>query len=425
MKLFLFFISFFLAINLQAKPVEIVMWHSMAGHLGNEVRQLVGGFNKSQNEYLVKLVYKGEYTEAMTSFAAAFRAQQSPAIVQIFEVGTTTMLFPKGVIKPVDEIMKEQGLNLPKESFLPAVRSFYSEHDQLMAMPFNTSVPVIFYNADALAKAGYTQETFPRTWQEMEILAADLRKTGFTCVYTTAYPAWIQIEAFSAIHGLPMTNSKLSAATYNNEAIVRHLTRLKDWQMKRYFEYGGRASDATILFTSGRCPLFSQSSGSYNSLSALVNFKLGVAALPLDTEASATRHNNIAGGAALWAVAGQTPTTYRGIAKFFAYLAQPAIQQQWHHHTGYLPLGLTGIYDSLVRENKHPVVNLARSELARQHVSTKLYVGPQNLIRAINDEALEAIFSGMLMPKAAIDHAVSRANYTLMRFNRNTAVNDF
>ncbi|KTD06868.1 carbohydrate ABC transporter substrate-binding protein, CUT1 family (TC 3.A.1.1.-) [Legionella jamestowniensis DSM 19215] len=404
-----------------AKPVEIVMWHSMAGHLGSEVRQLVAGFNKSQNEYSVKLVYKGEYTEAMTSFAAAFRAKQPPAIVQIFEVGTTTMLFPKGIIKPVDEIMKEQGMRLPKESFLPAIRSFYSDHEQLMAMPFNTSIPVMFYNAEALAKIGYPREYFPRSWQEMETLAADLRKAGFTCVYTTAYPAWIQIEAFSAIHGLPMTNPTLSTATYNNGAIVKHLTRLKDWQKKHYFEYGGRASDATILFTSGRCPLFSQSSGSYNSLSGLVKFKLGVAALPLDTETSALRHNNIAGGAALWAVAGQTPTVYRGVAKFFAYLAQPAIQQQWHHHTGYLPLGLSGIYSVLAEENEHPVIKLAYDELTNQHVNTKVHVGPQNLIRAINDEALEAIFSGMLLPKIAIDNAVSRANYTLMRFHRNTA----
>ncbi|STX46895.1 glycerol-3-phosphate-binding periplasmic protein precursor [Legionella hackeliae] len=82
----------------------------------------------------------------MTSFAAAFRAKQPPAIVQIFEVGTTTMLYPKGIIKPVDELMEEQGLSLPKDSFLPAIRSFYSENGKLMAMPFNTSIPVIYYN---------------------------------------------------------------------------------------------------------------------------------------------------------------------------------------------------------------------------------------------------------------------------------------
>ncbi|STX46896.1 sn-glycerol 3-phosphate ABC transporter substrate-binding protein [Legionella hackeliae] len=253
----------------------------------------------------------------------------------------------------------------------------------------------------------------------MDHLAVDLQKAGFVCVYTTAYPAWIQIEAFSAIHGLTMTDPQLSVATYNNKTIIKHLTRLKEWQKKHYFEYGGRASDATILFTSGRCPLFSQSSGSYNSLSELVNFKVGVAALPLDIEVSPTRHNNIAGGAALWAVAGQPSAVYRGVAKFFSYLTQPTIQQQWHQHTGYLPLGLTGIYSVLATESNHPIVQLGRIELG-QNSTQKIYVGPQNLIRAINDEALEAIFSGMLRPEEAINKAVQRANYTLMRFNRNT-----
>ncbi|WP_081778113.1 extracellular solute-binding protein, partial [Legionella lansingensis] len=406
--------------TLQAKAVEIIMWHSLAGHLGAEIRQLVATFNSRQNEYIIKLVYKGEYTEAITSFAAAFRAKKAPAIMQIFEVGTTIMLYPQGIIKPVDDLMKEQGLALPEDSFLPALRSFYSQNNRLVAMPFNTSIPVIYYNADILAKVGYHQETFPRTWQEMEVLAEKLKQAGFLCTYTTAYPAWVQIESFSAIHGLPMIDPQRAVATYNNKAIVKHLERLKSWQKKHYFEYGGRTSDATVLFTSGRCALFSQSSGAYNSLSELVKFKVGVASLPLDTSVTSVRHNNVAGGAALWAVAGQSPEIYRGIALFFAYLAQAQTQQSWHQHTGYLPLGITGDYALLGRESRHPILRLARSDLGQpQAANTKHHAGPQNLIRAINDEALEAIFAGMKTPRQAIDEAVTRANYTLLRFARN------
>ena len=89
------------------------------------------------------------------------------------------MIHPKGIIKPVDELMQEQGFPCPKQSFLPAVRAFYSEENHLLAMPFNTSIPVIFYNADALEKLGYGENSFPRTWDEMEILASKLKKAGF------------------------------------------------------------------------------------------------------------------------------------------------------------------------------------------------------------------------------------------------------
>lgn len=405
---------------LHAQPVKIVLWHSLAGNLGTELGQLVGEFNQSQQDYYVKTVYKGEYSETLTSFAAAFRAKQPPALVQIFEVGTATMLHPKGIIKPVYEVLQEQGLSVSTESFLPAVRAFYSEGNKLLAMPFNTSIPVLYYNADALAKLGYDRDSFPQTWDEMEVLAAKLQQAGFSCVYTSAYPAWIQIESFSAIHGLSMIAADQSHITYNNKAIIKHLERLKRWQDKHYFEYGGRASDATVLFTSGRCPLYSQSSGSYNSLAELVPFRLAVAALPLDQQVSANRHNNIAGGAAFWVVAGHSAEVYQGVAAFFSFLAKPEVQQQWHQHTGYLPLGLTGSYATLAL-GPNPILALAAIDLGKQSdQDAPLHLGPQNQIRIINDEALEVIFAGIKTPEQALNEAAKRANFALLRFARNS-----
>nr|HAT8714779.1 extracellular solute-binding protein [Legionella jordanis] len=419
MNRIVFFLLYWFAFSLHAKPVEIVMWHSLAGYLGDEVQKIVADFNGEQKNYRIKLVYKGEYSEAITSFAAAFRAKRPPAIVQIFEVGTTMMLSPAGIIKPVEELMQEQGAKLEKGDFLPAVRSFYSLNDRLMAMPFNSSIPVIFYNADALKQLGYNSENFPQTWGEMEILARKAKQHGFACTYTTAYPAWIQIEAFSAIHGLPMIDPKRSVAVFNNEAVIKQLKRLKDWQRKGYFEYGGRNSDATILFTSGRCLLFSQSSGAYNGLAELVKFKVGMAQLPLDTSISAKRHNNVIGGAALWVVAGHRPEVYQGIAQFFSFLARPSIQKEWHQKTGYLPLGVSGNYAQIAPTTAHPALKLAQIDLAQSQANWTSPIGPQNLIRTINDEALEAIFAAMKSPQKAMDEAVSRANYSLLRFLRN------
>lgn len=406
---------------LYAKPVEILLWYSLAGHSGSEIRKLVGGFNQSQTDYVIKPIYKGDYIESITSFAAAFRAHQPPALVQIFEVGTGTMLAPMGVIKPADQLVQEEGLTLPEESFFPAVRGYYSEQGHLMAMPLNISIPVIFYNADALAKIGYSAQSFPRTWDELETLAAKLKQAGFSCAYTSAYPAWIFIESFSAIHGLSMADAKSQKATYNNKAIIYHLTRLLRWQRLHYFEYGGRSDDATVLFTSGRCPLLSQSSGAYNSLSELVPFSVGMAVLPLDTHTSKRRFNNVIGGAALWAVSGQSSIVYRGIAKFFMYLSKPTVQQFWHHNSGYLPLGIAGIYQPLANESKHPSLRLAQVDLLENNHVAALRLGPQNQIRTINDEALEAIFAGLKSPQYAMNDAVMQANHVLQRFARNTS----
>lgn len=406
---------------LQAKPVEIVLWHSLAGQLGTEVKKLAAGFNNSQTDFVIKTVYKGDYLESLTSFVAAYRAKQPPSIIQVFEVGTATMLAPKGIIKPVDELMREQGMSLPEASFFPVLRDRYSEQGHLMAMPFNTSIPVMFYNADALIKLGYTADSFPRTWDEFEVLAAKLRQAGFSCAYTSAYPGWILIESFSAIHGHAMFESTTGKPIYNNQYVINHLERLLRWQKVHYFEYGGRTDDATTLFTSGRCPLFSQSSGAYNALVKLVPFRVGIAVQPLDKQVSIKRFNNVSGGAALWAVAGQSPASYQGIARFFSYLAQPDVQQTWYQNTGYLPLGAKGVFESMVFINKHPSVVLAQTELSGKNNDTPAtLLGMQNQIRQINDEALEVIFAGIKSPQQAMDDAVNRANHAMLRFRKNT-----
>lgn len=416
----LLFIFLFYTLPVEAKRVELVLWHAMAGYSGDEVKLLTENFNHSQNKYLIIPVYKGDYVETLTSFAAAFRAHQPPAIVQIFEVGRAIMLSPPGVIKPVDELMQEQGMSLPQEDFIQSVREFYSQNGRLMALPFNLSVPTLYYNLDVLAKMGYNPANFPRTWVQMELLAKQLKKAGYACVYTSAYPGWVLFESFLAIHGLLLTQDNPVRAAFDTPQLLRHFERLKRWHSLHYFRYAGRVDDSTILFTSGFCPLFSQSSGAYNGLSALVPFHLGVASMPLDTQISKVRHANVAGGAALWAVAGQTREQYKGIAQFFAFIAKPEIQKRWHKHTGYLPLGLQGIYAGILQNSHHPTLLIAQTDLLGFLPQKSLqYFGPQNQIRRINDEVLEAMFSGFMSPADALHESAARTNHVLQRFIRN------
>ena len=72
--------------------VEIQWWHSMAGKLGDKVNEIAEKFNASQKDYKVVAVYKGQYDESLTAAIAAYRAGKPPQIVQVFEVGTATMM---------------------------------------------------------------------------------------------------------------------------------------------------------------------------------------------------------------------------------------------------------------------------------------------------------------------------------------------
>src|SRR5690606_20771813 len=92
------------ALNAQAQ-IEIQWWHSMTAANNDQVVALANKFNASQNNYKVVPVFKGGYDESMTAAIAAFRAGNAPHILQVFEVGTATMMASKGAIVPVAKVM--------------------------------------------------------------------------------------------------------------------------------------------------------------------------------------------------------------------------------------------------------------------------------------------------------------------------------
>jgi sn-glycerol 3-phosphate transport system substrate-binding protein len=106
---------------------EIQWWHSMTGALGGRVTDMANGFNASQKDYKVVPVYKGSYPESMTAAIAAFRAGNPPHIVQVFEVGTATMMSAKGAIKPVYQLMKDSGLPFNPKAYVSAVAGYYTD----------------------------------------------------------------------------------------------------------------------------------------------------------------------------------------------------------------------------------------------------------------------------------------------------------
>ncbi len=134
---------------------EIQWWHSMTGKLNDKVDEIASKFNASQSAYKVVPVYKGQYDESMTAAIAAYRGGNPPQIVQVFEVGTATMMAAKGAIKPVYQLMAEQQQPFNPKAFLGAVYSYYSDTSgHLLSMPFNSSTQVLYINDDAFKKAG-------------------------------------------------------------------------------------------------------------------------------------------------------------------------------------------------------------------------------------------------------------------------------
>src|SRR3989337_1027490 len=118
---------------------EIQWWHSMGGALGEALNGLANQFNESQKEYKVVATFKGSYPESMTAAIAAFRAGNAPHILQVFEVGTATMMSGGKAIKPVYQLMKEANEPFNPKNYLAAVAGYYTDSKgNMLSMPFNS-----------------------------------------------------------------------------------------------------------------------------------------------------------------------------------------------------------------------------------------------------------------------------------------------
>src|SRR5690606_24347420 len=153
---------------------EVSWWHAMGAELGEKLEEIAQGFNDSQSEFRVVPVYKGTYPETLTAAIAAFRANEQPAIVQVFEVGTGTMMADKG--EPWDP-----------SAFLQPVVGYYSDTEgNILSMPFNSSTPIMYYNKDVFEKAGLDRETPPKTWAELEQFSRQIMESGAApCGFTS------------------------------------------------------------------------------------------------------------------------------------------------------------------------------------------------------------------------------------------------
>ena len=422
-----------LAAALVSSPVlaqtEIQWWHSMSGPLGEWVGDLAKQFNASQGAYKVVPTYKGQYDESMTAAIAAFRAGNAPDILQVFEVGTATMMASKGAIKPVGEVMKGAGVPFDPSAYVPAVAGYYTApNGQMLSFPFNSSTPVLHYNKDAFKAAGLDPEKPPTTWPEVASAAAKLKTSGHKCPFTTSWISWTQLESFSAWHnvlfstlnnGFGGTGTRLA---FNTPLHVRHIENLANMAKQGLFVYKGRGNAADATFVSGECAMMTGSSGLYANVKRNAKFAGGIGALPYYPDVPGAPQNTVIGGASLWVMAGKKPEEYKGIGQFFAYLSKPEVASESHKRTGYLPVTIAA-YELTEKSGfykENPGTDVAVQQMIRKTTdkSRGIRLGNFVQIRTIVDEETEQIWNGKRSAKEALDAAVKRGNEQLARFQK-------
>ena len=410
---------------------EIQWWHAMTGANNDVVVKLSEDFNKTQTAYKVVPAYKGSYADTLNAGIAAFRAGNAPHIMQVFEVGTATMMAATGAVKPVHALMKEAGEPFDPNAFLPTISGYYSTlKGEMLSMPFNSSSAVMWYNKDALKKAGLDPNAPPKTWPDVFAAAKKLRAAGFDkCGFSNAWVTWINVEQLASWHNVPLATKANGMDGFDTELkfnvgpVLKHLENLVELQKDKTYDYSGRTNQGEGRFTSGECPIFLTSSAFFGNVKANAKFAWANAPMPYYPDAAGAPQNSIIGGASLWIMGGRKPEEYKGVAKFLTFLTSTDRQVELHTKSGYLPItkaAYTKVKEGgFYKENPHletPLLELTNKPPTEN--SRGLRLGNMVQMRDMWAEEFEAALAGKKTAKQALDDAVARGNAVLRQFEK-------
>ena len=332
----------------EAKTEKVIIWHSAQGSNAEVFEEIAQTFNNTigkDRNIEIEAIYQGKANDVLTSVNAASGTGNLPDIAMMDATAATDMNHSQYLVT-VDK------LGIDTSDILACGISSYTSENGLLALPFNASALLYYYNKTLYDSVGVSA---PRTLDDMVEVA---RKTGSKDVAAFAgVPATFELSTLiGAQNGLSyMLNNRNGhdgAATevlFGKEGTYKEF--LEKW--KTVYDtgfYSPITSGVTAEFTSGRCAAMLASSSNLASVINSVSgeFEVGVAKVPMVNE-QATGGTVISGGALF------SFTDSQAVKTVLEYLISPDVQAKWSEATGYVPVNTkayeTEAYKSFLEKN--------------------------------------------------------------------------
>jgi sn-glycerol 3-phosphate transport system substrate-binding protein len=409
--------------------IDLTWWHAMSGQLGAALDEVVQKFNDSQPRFRVVAINKGNYVATLNAAIAAYRANEQPVMLQNNESGVLTMML-SGAIVPAHDILDQHNVAVDVNAYLrPVIDTYTDPRGRLLAMPFNSSTAILFYNADALQRAGIARP--PSTWEEMERQIREIRqKNAAEIGYSFAAGPWQELEIFSVWHDVPFATKEngflgLDAElSINRTRVVQHIDRLARWSREGLASFGAAskatwASGARTAFLEGKAAFWVDSTAWHGTVEEGAKMRWGGAPLPHDE--GVTPNRAMIGGAAIYVFKGHRPEHYEGVASFFRFLTDTDVQVSYHQRTGYVPITVaawqkakeSGYYQ------RFPSREIAVTQLLQGRNtpnSRTIRLGNFENVRAAIEEETDKVWAGQANAQRALDEGVRKGNAILRRF---------
>ncbi|MFA6785087.1 MAG: ABC transporter substrate-binding protein [Sphaerochaeta sp.] len=331
------------------KITTITWWHSNSGLLGKAADAMVSEFNTGIGKELniqVESVYQGKSSDVLTKTKAIFQSgsnSELPDLVQLDASGVLDIRDNQYLIS-MEDLAKKDAYDL--NQILEAAKLSVTYKDSMIAMPFNSSTILLYYNKTALEEAGIS--TPPRTLDELAETALKLKKTdekgktiryGFANVPTT-YELIVWLGHQNGVTYITdqengHTGIPTKVLFAENGTMETFLTKWKNLYATGSLE--NLTSDVNGAFASGRVAMMVGSTSNLTTVHQMIGdrFEMGVAAFPKVDE-QANGGVNVGGGA-LYALDNGSNNSDKAW-EFVKFATSKEQQLAWHIATGYFPV---------------------------------------------------------------------------------------
>ena len=405
-----------------ADKTTIVFWHSMGGNLNDAIDHLVEEYNNSQDKYLVKAQFQGEYDDALTKLRSSASGKDVGAdLVQVFDLGTRYMI-DSGLIKPIQDFVDQD--NYDTSQLEENLLAYYTVDGKLNSMPFNSSTPLLYYNKDMFDEAGVE---VPKSLEEMKETGKKLMDSGVTDmpISMSVYGWWV--EQFMSKQGLDIFDNENGRKANPTKTVFDEnggvTNVLKEWKELKDLgiapnvgKQGGGPE-----FKAGTSAMTFASTASLAQILSEVGdrFEVGTAYFP---GVMASDNNGVSiGGASLYALDSGDEEKMQGTWDFIKFLVSVDSQTYWNANTGYFPVN-KGVLDT--EEFKELIEKSPQFEIAinQLHDSTPEDQGALATVfqesRQIIEKYIEEMLNDKLSPEEASKKMAEEIDAALESYNK-------
>ena len=410
----------------------IEFWHAMKGANAAAVDQLVADFNaQSGGKVEVKAVYQGNYDETIAKYKVSVQQKSTPALVQIYDIGTRFMVDSKQIVPMYKFIEKD---NFNTADIEPNIASYYSIDGKLWSMPFNSSTPLLYLNKEAFERAGLDPTKPPRNLTELGELAKKLtvKDAGGTTVqygFGAAIYGWL-LEQLLATDGKEYCdngNGRRDLATkvqFDQASAVRVAQWWTDLVKDGYATNTGRKTDdAQAAFKAGTVAMHLESTSVLRGYVDAAQGRFTVLTAPYPKVDSASTGGPIIGGASLWIDGvGHSAQEKRAAWEFVKFAASPVQQAKWHTGTGYVPINPRALDEQIDKAwmAKFPQFRTAVDQLHAlppSVASAGCLLGVMPQARKASEDGLEAAIVGSKPAERAMKDAAASVQAAIDSYN--------